>query len=275
MQTNTESVGQEDEPLDSEQPDETVNDAENALVISKAAARISRAFHLYLGSIVLVLMVLAAIAVAVAGCWKRSQNINVSGKSTTPLSTISQSVVPTHSGFGLIEERVGNTTRIIVKKLDPEASWLLVSRDELTATHPVLAPDTTYVAYRQGDAGDKNLVIVSLTDDTRLTLTAGRIRRAGETVGLEALYLCEELSTVAWDSDSSRVAFFGCETNTLSSVVLIGNLAKLHTPTVITASYVATNTNRQLNWLGQDQLEVDMPSTDLQQGSTTAIFDIP
>jgi len=170
-------------------------------------------------------------------------------------------------------EQSGGLSRVIVEKSD-QANWLLVSKDDTTATNPALSSDGEQVAYVTKRGGGQ-LVIVSLSTDARRMITADQIRKAGEDAGLDDMELCL-WTPIAWAPPAGdRIVFFGCVENSSFSVAVVGDLSDPATDLkVIAASKAESSDVRQLKWLDHTRLVISTPATDAKQAVVTT-FVVP
>ena len=188
------------------------------------------------------------------------------------LPPTSITLVDLQNGVILMLEQSGSFSRVVVEPSD-QASWLLVSRDDTTATNPALSSDGKQVAYvTERDGGQ--LVIVSIITDTRRTIEADQVQDAGDSVGFDEMQVCP-WTPIAWAPTGNRIAFFGCTKDTSLSVVLVGDLSDPAIPlTVIARSKAQASAVRQLKWLDHTHLVVSTPATDAQQAMVST-FVVP
>jgi hypothetical protein len=156
-------------------------------------------------------------------------------------------------------ETNGDLDRVLVET-SGQASWLLVSRDDTTATNPAFSPDVGYVAYISEQDGGQ-VAIVSLTDDTRFAITSTQVEIAALTADFSGVSLCPWTS-VAWAPDGRRVAFFGCREILPLSLALI---ADVHDPRnigldTIPDSDVGIFSHRQIQWLDSTHVTISTPT---------------
>ncbi len=214
--------------------------------------------------------VLLALAIAM-GIYGIAQN----GKLTQPLRDAlpvpapSTTFVDARNGVILMLEQTGNLSRVVVNQAD-QAGWILVSRDDTTAAKPALSPDGTKVVY-SSKRGKGQIVIVALGSGTPKSITAEQVQKLGGNNSLDDLEICS-WTPIAWDPDSSQVAFFGCiERRDLSVVLIGGSLDSDPTLTILTESRMETSVEQQIEWQDAKHLLVITPSSDPQAEPITTV----
>jgi hypothetical protein len=223
------------------------------------------------GLALLILAVLAAAATWTVGYMQRQGLLAVVPRPGS-LPPTSITLVDLQNGVILMLEQSGSFSRVVVEPSD-QASWLLVSRDDTTATNPALSSDGKQVAYvTERDGGQ--LVIVSIITDTRRTIDADQVQDAGDSIGFEKMQVCP-WTPIAWAPTGNRIAFFGCTKDASLSVVLVGDLSDPAIPlTVIARSKAQASAVRQIKWLDHTHLVVSTSATDAQQ-AIVSTFVVP
>lgn len=180
--------------------------------------------------------------------------------------------IDAQSGLVLLLEQNGVSGRVIVET-DSQATWLLISKDDTTASGPSLAPDSSAVAYiSQKDEGQ--VVIVSLVDTTRQTILASEIAKIAQSSNLDDPKLCEWSST-AWNTGSKQLAFFVCDEEKPLSIVVVVDLSTGEPELKpLTATEHNEIEKRDLKWLNETQLVVSTPAGG-SQPATVQTFDAP
>lgn len=221
------------------------------------------------GRVLLVIAVMAAVAVSLIGYVQRQGLSALLSRASPPSTTL----VDSHDGVVLMLEQSGDLRRVIVEK-SGRANWLLVSKDDTTATNPALSSDGQQVAYVT-ERGGGQLVVASLITDTRRTIDADQIEGVGDSAGLDRMKLCA-WTPIAWAPPAGdRIAFFGCVEDSSFSVAVVGDLSdSAANLTIVAPSKAKASDARQLKWLDHKQLVVSMPATDAQQAEVTT-FVVP
>jgi len=117
----------------------------------------------------------------------------------------------------LIQEQTGRQRRLTVE-VDDRASRL-VSGDDTTATGPAISRDGTWVAYVSKRDGDQ-VVIVSLTSNSRRAITAEQILLAGQNAGMSGLHLCCCIP-LRWGSRANDLILYAREKGKLGRVPIL------------------------------------------------------
>ena len=224
------------------------------------------------GWVLLVIVVVAAMAVSLIGYVQRRGLFALLSRAV-PMPLPSMTLVDSHDGVVLMLEQSGDLRRVIVETSD-QANWLLVSRDDTTATNPALSSDGQQVAYVTKRGGGQ-LVVVSVITDTRHTVDAGQVQDVGDNAGFDEMKLCP-WTPIAWAPPAGdRIAFFGCVEDSSVSVAVVGDLSDPAINLTILASSKAESSDaRQLKWLDRTQLVVSMPATDAKKATVTT-FVVP
>ena len=217
------------------------------------------------GKRAIIIFVCLCVIACVAGFFERNQLPTFLLKRAPWHHALEIELIESRDDRVLMLETSGEASRVIVE-VSGQASWLLVSQGDTTATNPALSPDGEQVAYVTERDGEQ-LVIVSLTSNTRRTVRAGQIQDADGDDGLDGMRLCP-WTPIAWAPTGDRIAFFGCAEDDSLSVVLVGELSgPAISLTVVARSKVESSATRQLSWLDDTQLVVSTPADDTQQAA--------
>lgn len=225
-----------------------------------------------LGRVLFLVAVLTGVVIWLIGYAQRADLSTVLSRAV-PIPPPSATLVDSRDGVVLILEQSGSLSRVIVEKSD-EASWILVSRDDTTATNPALSPDGGQIAYvTERDGGQ--VVTVSIMTDTRRTIDADQIQDVGDSAGFDKMKLCP-WTPIAWAPPmGTRIAFFGCTEDDSLSVALVGDLSgPVINLTAIARSKVESSTSRQLRWLDRTQIVITAPANGAQRAVVTT-FVVP
>lgn len=193
-------------------------------------------------------------------------------KTITGSENVGTTLVDSHAGVVLMLETDGDSSRVLVSR-SGDAGWILVSRDDTTATNPSLSLDGERVAYLTRRGGGQ-IAIVSLTDNWRESIGVNLIREAASNAGLGEAGLCP-WTPVSWAPMSERIAFFGCGQDDAFSVAVVATFADPDvTLSIIGASRSDVSGARQIEWLDGTCLVVSTPSGDRDE-PTVKTFDVP
>lgn len=211
-----------------------------------------------LGLIVLIVLTVLAIISCIAGSASRKEWpdwlawLPTRGKSEITL-------IDSQNGRVLMTEVTGDLRRVVVET-GSEASWLVVSRDDNTATNPAFSPRAERVAY-VSEQNDGQIVIASVTEDERLAIAANAVEIAALEEDFSRVHICSWTS-IAWAPDSQRVAFFGCRKLLPLSLVVVADVSGSEAAvSVIPATEAESSDRRQLQWLDESNLTVITPSS--------------
>ena len=224
------------------------------------------------GRVLLVIAVVAAVVVSLVGYVQR-QGLSALLSRAVPIPPPSTTLVDSHDGVVLMLEQSGGLSRVIVEK-SGQANWLLVSKDDTTATNPALSSDGEQVAYVTKRGGGQ-LVVVSVITDTRRTIDADQIQDVGGNAGFDEVKLCP-WTPIAWaPPGGDRIAFFGCVEDSSVSIAVVGDLSDpAYNLKIVASSKAEASDARQIKWLDHTRLVVSTPATDAKQAVVTT-FVIP
>ena len=173
----------------------------------------------------------------------------------------------------LMQETLSTARRVIVKQTG-QASWLLVSQDDITADKPAITPAGDRVAYVSARDGGQ-IVAVSLKKDERIPITAADAAKAGKDASLNISHICP-WTPVDWASTGERLAFFGCAPDNSVSFLMISDLTTTPAKTVaVAASQLLSPDERQVKWLDASRMIVSLPAADPQKAAVITEYAIP
>ncbi|MEK7325028.1 MAG: hypothetical protein AAB217_07200 [Chloroflexota bacterium] len=222
---------------------------------------------------VLLLAVLLLILAVVAAVFGERLRNGSFPRLLPPTSSVPPSVtlIDTRNGVVLMLEQTGDVSRVIAK-IPGQASWLLASQDDTTATAPALSNDGEKVAFASWRDGG-HIVVVSLATGLQKTITAGEIQVAGTNLG--KLQVCE-WSSIVWNPKGNSVAFFACNSQRAFSIGVVSDLSGTKPALkVVVGSEIDSDETRQIAWPVDDQILVTVPSGSAQANDAIVAFNVP
>lgn len=213
---------------------------------------------------------LLALVMSIAGAISRGSLPGIL-RQALPQLPPSNEIVGAHEGKILMVERVGDVSRVMVKRAD-HVPWLVISQDDVSASQPAFSPDGTAVAYVSGrDAGQ--IVIVPLSGTDTRAITSDAISRAASQQ--EKIGLCS-WSPVAWSPDGKRLAFWACAGDKAFSMLLVADLTQAGPSLqVVAGSTLTTGGQRAVRWLDDTRVLTTAPAVDQAHLPSVTSFAVP
>ena len=215
------------------------------------------------GRLGLVALAVLALIASIVGLAERYDLTSIT--QSVPLgSQPSLTQVESRHGRTLFLETHGDTRRVLVQT-HGQASWQLVSKDDVTAVNPSLSPSSERVAYLS-EKNDGSIVIVSLLDSEEYHITSEDIEDFVRRMPSAGTKVCS-WTPISWDPDGHRVAFFGCREEPPLSIVVIADVSS-QSPAlgIVTGSDMATLSHRQVHWSSTTELIISVIDGDAKLG---------
>jgi hypothetical protein len=229
-----------------EQPRETAGEETQKIHVGDTAWSAIRRIPLFI-RLVIVVVILGASAYGY-GLWQRRQlpallrKVRLGQQPTLTLVDACKDRV-------LIWEVVGNRNEILIQT-SPQGGWVRVSREDTTATSPALSPDAERVVYLSLlDSGQ--VVVVPLdTTATQTIISVSQLESAAVASEYSGMTFCNWTS-LAWDPDGHRLAFFGCRKEKPRSIAFVAHIDRGPVKLELIPGSEADNPDpRQLQWSG-------------------------
>lgn len=188
-----------------------------------------------------------------------------------PPPSLLPNLVDAQNGIVLMLEHSGELGRVNVLKFG-QASWLLVSGDDTSASSPALSEDGKLVSYISKQSGGK-VVVVSLINDIRLEIGFDEIQEANAVAKSESMIVCP-WSSATWDPDNTHIAFFACSQRRSYSAVVVASIPGLSL-TLSAGSEAESLDLRQAIWLDPHRIVVTMPVSGTQPSAVVKVIQAP
>lgn len=174
-----------------------------------------------------------------------------------PWSEPTFELVQARNGRVLLTESDKRHSRVILQVPD-QPSWLLISRDDLHAVNPTLSPGGEAVAY-VSTADKTTIVVVSLNDNSLLTIMDRHVRASSVSQALPEMSICE-WTPLAWSPDDKALAFYGCRIGQPYSMAYVARWdnEKVEVKPLLDSG-ASLATARQVEWLGSDSVVLSVP----------------
>jgi hypothetical protein len=211
---------------------------------------------------ILALVLLSGMIVWAFGQWQQGR-IQQYLTSQAPLPAPWTALIDVQQGKALLLERMGEYRRILVQE-QGKSNLLMVAGPTVDIRNTALSADGEWVAYTTL-ADDGAVVWTSLVTNTQESFTSADIAAISS-----ELALCP-WTPISWSPASDRLAFFACDQNARTSVLLWLPIAN-PVPNVIASSAVQSTLPRDLRWLAQEILIATNVKTDVVSANQVVTY---
>jgi hypothetical protein len=195
--------------------------------------------------------------------------------SATPIVTITPSIplrIEYKGGNLLLVDSSGNGNHISFKSAH-SSNWLMIAREDSTATNPTLSPDGTLVAYASKLEGGK-ILVTSVPTGTVSSILPDMMKDVAKSSNLSELKVCS-WTTISWSPKGNRLVFWACGSQETFSVSIVFELGAKVPLKVVPQSRFDAFGFRQAIWLDDTQLLIVNPTITTNPVQNLQTLDVP